>query len=172
MLTFKRVDSVESIAEVAGLALEIWQEYYVPIVGQKQVDYMLEQFQSERAVAAQLAQSFEYYLVCQNRGNAGYFAVVPDAEKAALMLSKIYVRKSERGHGLGKKILEFIEDLGQKRGIKMLWLTVNKNNADSIAWYSLMGFRNAGAVIQNIGGGFVMDDFRMEKTLAPNLVQA
>jgi len=165
MLLFRPVDSVESIAEVARLAREIWQEYYVPIIGQKQVDYMLEQFQSERAVTAQLAQSYEYYLVCHDRGNAGYFAIVPNAGEATLLLSKIYVRKSERGHGFGKKILEFVEDLAQKRAIKLLWLTVNKNNGASISWYSRMGFRNAGVVLQDIGAGFVMDDFRMIKTI-------
>jgi ribosomal protein S18 acetylase RimI-like enzyme len=81
------------------------------------------------------------------------------------MISKLYVRKSERGHGLGKKTLRFVENLGLQRGITRIWLTVNKNNAHSIAWYSRMGFRNAGSIIQDIGGGFVMDDFRLEKTI-------
>jgi ribosomal protein S18 acetylase RimI-like enzyme len=81
------------------------------------------------------------------------------------MLSKLYVRKSERGHGLGKKTLQFLENLSRQRGIMRLWLTVNKNNSRSIAWYSRMGFRNAESIIQDIGGGFVMDDFRLEKTI-------
>jgi ribosomal protein S18 acetylase RimI-like enzyme len=165
--TFQPVDSAERIAEVARLAREIWQEHYVSIIGQNQVDYMLEKFQSEQAVAAQLAQAHEYYLVARDREYAGYLAVVPNATEGTLMLSKIYVRKSQRGHGLGKELLQFVEGLGLKRGLKVLWLTVNKNNAHSIAWYSRLGFRNAGSVIQDIGGGFVMDDFRMEKTLAP-----
>ena len=165
MLTFQQVDSAERIAEVVRLAREIWQEHYVPIIGQKQVDYMLEKFQSERAIAAQLAQAYQYYLFARDRKNAGYVATLPNATEATLMLSKIYVRKSERGCGLGKKALQFIEDLGKKRGLKLLWLTVNKNNDDSIAWYSRMGFRKVGAVIQDIGAGFVMDDFRMEKPL-------
>jgi len=46
-----------------------------------------------------------------------------------------------------------------------MWLTVNKNNSHSIAWYSRMGFTNAGPILQDIGGGFVMDDFRMEKSI-------
>jgi len=166
MITFLPVDSAERIAEVVRLAREIWQEYYVPIIGQKQVDYMLETFQSESAVTAQLAQAYEYYLVARDRENAGYVALVPSRSEATLMLSKIYVRKSQRGYGIGKAVLQFVEDLCLRRGIKVLWLTVNKNNADSIAWYSCMGFRNAGPAIQDIGSGFVMDDFRMEKTLA------
>jgi hypothetical protein len=27
-----------------------------------------------------------------------------------------------------------------------------------------MGFKNAGSIVQDIGGGFVMDDFRFEKS--------
>jgi hypothetical protein len=28
-----------------------------------------------------------------------------------------------------------------------------------------MGFRNTGPIVQDIGGGFVMDDFRLEKMI-------
>jgi ribosomal protein S18 acetylase RimI-like enzyme len=66
---------------------------------------------------------------------------------------------------LGKEMLRFVEDLCRERGIEKIWLTVNKNNADSVAWYSRMGFKNVGPIVQDIGGGFVMDDFRFEKTI-------
>jgi len=165
MTGFQAVHSKEQIADVVRLAREIWQEHYVPIIGQKQVDYMLEKFQSERAVMRQLGESYEYYLVIHHAQSAGYVAVVPDRSGSTLMISKLYVRKSERGHGLGKNTLRFVEDLCLQRGSTMIWLTVNKNNAHSIAWYSRMGFRNAGPIIQDIGNGFVMDDFRLEKTI-------
>jgi GNAT superfamily N-acetyltransferase len=164
MTTFQAVRSKEQIAAVVRLAREIWQEHYLPIIGQEQVDYMLEKFQSERALVEQLGESYEYYLVVHHEQIVGYVAVVPDNSEPSLMLSKLYVRKSERGHGLGKKTLRFVENLSLQRGITRIWLTVNKNNAPSIAWYSRMGFINAGAIIQDIGSGFVMDDFRLEKT--------
>jgi len=165
MTGFQAVHSKEQIADVVRLAREIWQEHYVPIIGQKQIDYMLEKFQSERAVIDQLGESYEYYIVIHRGQSAGYVAVVPNSSASALMISKLYVRKSERGHGLGKRTLRFVENLCLQRGITMIWLTVNKNNARSIAWYSRMGFRNAGPTIQDIGGGFIMDDFRLEKTI-------
>jgi ribosomal protein S18 acetylase RimI-like enzyme len=58
-----------------------------------------------------------------------------------------------------------VEELSLKRGIKMIWLTVNKNNSPSLAWYLRMGFANAGPTIQDIGEGYIMDDFRLEKGL-------
>jgi GNAT superfamily N-acetyltransferase len=165
MISFQPVHSEAQIADVARLAREIWQEHYVPIIGQAQVDYMLENFQSETALSKQLQQAYEYYLITNNRQSAGYLAIVPGQNDASLMLSKLYVRKSERGRGLGKQGLHFVEDLCAKRAVNLLWLTVNKHNADSIAWYSQMGFTNAGSIIQDIGSGFVMDDFRFEKAI-------
>jgi ribosomal protein S18 acetylase RimI-like enzyme len=165
MAEFRQVIVDVDIAEVARLAREIWPEHYLPIIGQDQVDYMLEKFQSRSAIARQIAQKHEYYLVLDHGQSAGYVAFVPDAGESKLLLSKIYIRKELRGRGLGEKTLEFVEDICRKRGITIIWLTVNKNNASSIAWYERMGFTNIGPTIQYIGKGFVMDDFIMEKTI-------
>ncbi len=67
---------------------------------------------------------------------------------------------------LSKNPLSLNYDTVSKRGIKMIWLQVNKNNVHSIAWYLRMGFRNVRSAVQDIGGGFVMDDFRMEKMIS------
>ena len=166
MAEFKQVRSEEEIAEVARLAREIWQEHYVPIIGQDQVAYMLEKFQSMGAIIHQIAQKYEYYLVLDRGQSAGYVGVVPDTGESKLLLSKIYIRKELRGRGLGKEALEFVEEICRQRGITTIWLTVNKNNAQSIAWYGQMGFANAGPTVQDIGGGFVMDDFIMERTIS------
>jgi ribosomal protein S18 acetylase RimI-like enzyme len=165
MISFIEVHFEQQIADIANLAQEIWQEHYLPIIGQEQIDYMLEKFQCEGAIAKQLADGYEYYSVNYGGHHVGYMAVISNVNKSSLMISKIYVLKSNRGSGLGKKMLQFIEDLCQQRKIKKIWLTVNKHNRYSIKWYSQMGFTNTGSVIQDIGAGFEMDDFRMEKTL-------
>lgn len=164
MAYFQSVHTPEHCAQVAQLAREIWREHYLPIIGQNQVDYMLKKFQSAPAILEQIGKSHEYFLVVQDDRNAGYIAVVPSG-KGQMLLSKLYVLKSERGHGLGKKALQFVEGLCRERGITLLWLTVNKNNVHSIDWYFRMGFNNTGSTIQDIGGGFVMDDFRLEKEI-------
>ena len=165
MIDIIKVHSKSQIADVAHLAREIWQEHYVPIIKQKQVDYMLDKYQSEPAIVDQLANAYQYYIVSRDIKNIGYIAVIPNEKMASLMISKIYVKKSERGQGLGQMMLEFVENLCQQCCIKTIWLTVNKNNRRSIAWYLRMGFTNAGPTLQDIGEGFVMDDFRMEKTI-------
>jgi hypothetical protein len=63
MTEFRRVKSKKDIAEVARLAHEIWNEHYVSIIGQAQVDYMVKNFQSASAIAVQIAGGYEYYLI-------------------------------------------------------------------------------------------------------------
>lgn len=163
MIDLIKVSSEKNITDVAHLACEIWREHYTPIIGPEQVDYMLQKFQSASAITEQLARGYEYFIITRNDNPAGYAAIVPEAEK--MMLSKIYVKKAMRGTGLGQKMLELVENICRERGINSIWLTVNKNNLNSIEWYTRMGFINAGPTVQDIGNGFIMDDYRLEKTL-------
>jgi len=80
-----------------------------------------------------------------------------------LFLSKIYIEASKRGKGLGKKAIQFLENLAANHKLGEISLTVNKNNIKTIKAYEKMGFKNLGPVIQNIGNGFIMDDFKMGK---------
>ncbi len=165
MTEFRRVKSKKDIAETARLAHEIWNEHYTKIIGQAQVDYMVKNFQSASAISAQIAIKYDYYLILHNNEPVGYLAVVPDPAKSSLQLSKLYIHKGLRGLGLGKEALDFTEKLCRQAKIGTLWLTVNKYNADSIAWYERLGFAKAGEIVMEIGGGYMMDDFRMEKVV-------
>jgi diamine N-acetyltransferase len=164
-MTFRRVYSPADIATVSELAHEIWNEHYVSIIGQDQVDYMVERFQSRRAIRDQIESGTEYYLIMDGRRSVGYLAVVPEPGEVSLLLSKIYVKKQSRGLRFGKLAVRFTEELCRERKIRTIWLTVNKQNKESIAWYEHMGFISAGPTTQDIGGGYVMDDFKFEKSV-------
>jgi GNAT superfamily N-acetyltransferase len=167
-LQFVPVRTPEQLAIVAALAHEIWYEFYVPLIGQAQVDYMVGKFQNAAAMQAQIDEGYEYFLVKQEgtvgpARDVGYCAVQEQADNA-LFLSKFYLHKSARGSGTGRKCMEFIEGLARRRGLSLLWLTVNKGNP-SVQAYQRLGFRIAADLVMDIGGGFVMDDYRMEKPL-------
>ena len=44
-MTIEKVLTKTQIETVAGLAFEIWNQHFIPIIGKAQVDYMLEKFQ-------------------------------------------------------------------------------------------------------------------------------
>ncbi|MFA7172277.1 MAG: GNAT family N-acetyltransferase [Kiritimatiellia bacterium] len=166
MFKIRRVVTEQDVAEVADLAREIWSQHYLPIIGQEQVDYMLGKHQSVPAITGQIAEGYEYYLAVNQEVPAGYLALVPDVAASTLMISKIYVKRGLRGQRIGSKMLALAERLCAERGLTSLWLTVNKHNSNSIAWYERSGFVNAGTLVADIGGGFVMDDFKMTKRLS------
>jgi L-amino acid N-acyltransferase YncA len=126
---------------------------------------MLDKFQSVAAMTRQIADGYEYYLVMREGGSVGYFALVPNVAERDVMLSKIYVRQAQRGGGIGKAILGFVEGRCLELGLKEVWLTVNRNNAGSIAFYRKRGFVEAGSIVQDIGNGYVMDDYKMVKVV-------
>ncbi len=148
---------------VGSLAREIWTEHYIPIIGREQVEYMLSKFQSKQAIKEQIASGLLYFLIQEGRDFIGYIAIQSRGDE--LFLSKIYVRSSHRAKGLGKKALQFVETIARDRGLRKITLTVNKNNTGAIRAYEKIGFRNVGSLVQDIGGGFVMDDYAMEKAM-------
>jgi len=164
---FVPAGSAAELAAIAQLAREIWYEYYVPLIGKAQVDYMVERFQSPSALQQQVAEGYEYFMMRQDGaagGALGYIAVQAQPAQRQLFISKLYLHRNTRGRGTGRVAMEFIEQLALSRDIALLWLTVNKGN-QAVQFYEQLGFHNAGAIVTDIGNGFVMDDFRMEKRL-------
>src|SRR5262249_15057516 len=117
------------------------------------------------AMANQLREGYEYFLTGRDGRDIGYCAVQPEPASRSLFLSKLYLLRDARGGGTGRVCMEFIEQLARRGGLNLLWLTVNKGNP-AVKAYQRLGFRIAADLVMDIGGGFVMNDFRMEKSLA------
>ncbi len=148
---------------IADLAKTIWTNHYTPIIGEQQVAYMLDKFQSTKAVKDQIEKGHRYYLLEHEGISVGYFSFNMDQD--FLFLSKLYVLKSVRGNGIGRAALLFIEAQVKSLQLKKIRLTVNKYNTNSIKAYGKMGFINIEEVVMDIGNGYVMDDYVLEKII-------
>ena len=153
-----------SLQAIAGLAKKIWTEHYLPILGQQQIDYMLERFQSVHAMQCQITEEgYEYYLIRLDGQNAGYIGVKPDEK--GLFLSKLYVDKAFRRRGIAARVLNVLTGRCLTESRPVIWLTVNKYNEGSIAAYRALGFSIVRDEVTDIGNGYVMDDYIMEKNV-------
>ena len=157
------ITTKSQIKAIENLAYEIWHEHYTPIIGKAQVDYMLAKFQSVNAIMKQINNGFLYFLCEQENEPVGYMSVNVKGEE--LFLSKIYVASVNRRNGYGRKMLAFLEDLARGKGLSKISLMVNIHNSNSIKMYEKVGFHICGTAVQDIGNGFVMDDYKMEKRL-------
>lgn len=157
MLTFKKIEN-NQIKELASLASAIWHEYWTCLLSPEQIDYMVENFQSENAIKNQIEnENYTYYFIIQNGKKTGYFGI--SEKNDYLFLSKLYIKKEFRHKGLGTKAFDKIKELANGKPIR---LTVNKYNTNSINAYKKWGFKTIDAVVTDIGSGFVMDDYIME----------
>ncbi len=146
---------------VAAIAREVWNEHYSAILTREQIEYMLEKFQSAGAILRQIEeQRYGYFLLASPRP-FGYFAI--KEESGSLFLSKFYILKEFRGKGCASAGFDFMEEFAAGRGLSKIWLTVNRENAESISVYRHKGYEIVREQVADIGNGFVMDDYIMEK---------
>ena len=155
------LEKVNDIKLLADLASEIWHEYWPCLLTDAQIDYMVDKFQSEKAIIEQIQnQNYTYYFLIQDGKIAGYTGVAPKEDY--LFLSKLYLKKEFRHKGLGEKAFDKIKNSGSQK----IRLTVNKHNTSAYNAYLKYGFKVIDSVVTDIGSGFVMDDFIMEYELA------
>ena len=163
MIEIKPAKSQPDFEIISQLAFVIWEEHYTKIIGPAQVEYMLHKFQSATAIENQVVEGFQYYLVFTDKIPVGYLSF--NKKENTLFLSKIYVLSIERGKGVGKFMMEFLGQKAADLNLQSISLTVNKSNTKSIDAYKKMGFVKIESIITDIGSGFVMDDFVMNKEI-------
>lgn len=151
------------------LATTIWRQHYAGIISAAQIAHMLAVRFSDGALRAQARAPGRWIEMLRVSGlPVGYCGCdVADGDgveaAAALKLGQLYVLQSHRGMGLGKFMLGRIEDRARLLGRGVLFLQVNKRNTQAIGFYESQGFRIAREAVVDIGSGFVMDDYVMEK---------
>lgn len=169
--TFEAVHGEVAQQSLAELADEIWHEYWPSIIGAEQTDYMVEQFQSLDAIKRDMAEhNYEYWFVKAGDDGrvVGFTGGHNDEDGERFYISKIYVKKDERGKHFASDIIAFYTNLCRERGFKAMYLNVNKYNELGIRAYEGKGFVTIESVVNDIGSGFVMDDYVMQKDVSTN----
>ena len=154
------VTNIELVYSVYAVAEAIWEQHYTPIIGEDQVEYMIEKFLSPDAIVEQINSGYEYFLFSYDYTFAGFAAIEERGDE--LFLSKLYVDEEFRGKGIGKYMFQKFVEIAKMRNLKKIWLTCNRNNTNSIAIYEHLGFKKVREEVTDIGNGFVMDDFIFE----------
>ena len=165
-IVIKKSETPEHYKIIGALADEIWNECYISIISKEQIEYMVKNFQSESIIKEQSENGYLYFIAEYDGTYAGYCCIVP--EDNSVFLSKFYIKKEFRGMGIAKKLLKYALKPFSSQELLRVHLTVNKYNTNSIAVYKKMGFEIFNECVNDIGNGFVMDDFEMECFLQPN----
>lgn len=160
-MIIKIAQSNEDIKKIAELANVIWHEFFTCILSDEQIDYMVEKYQSYPAITKAVNEDgYRYYMAYDGDDLCGYLGI-HDEGGDTIFISKVYVRADKRKRGIASLMLDRLsEDFPDA---KKWYLTVNRHNSGSIAVYEKRGFYKAREQVADIGNGFVMDDYVMEK---------
>ncbi|MGE5492246.1 MAG: N-acetyltransferase family protein [Actinomycetota bacterium] len=152
------------VPAISALAREIWQATYPGIITQEQIDFMLEQRYGVERLYDDLEQADKWLdqAFCDGRRIGFAFSEI---YKGEFKLDKLYIHPDVQRRGVGGQLIEHVAQRAKKLGYPVVILAVNKRNEKAIGSYKKYGFAVRDAIVDDIGGGFVMDDYIMEKKL-------
>ena len=155
--------NITDVPLIMTLAKQIWPQTYQQILSPQQIRYMMNMIYSEKALKNQMQDGHQFMIVYNASIPVG-FASFSEIEPTVFKLQKIYLLPNQQGRGTGRFTIEQVIEEIKPRGATALRLNVNKHNKAK-SFYERLGFTVISDVKIDIGNGYVMDDYVMEKKL-------
>jgi N-acetylglutamate synthase-like GNAT family acetyltransferase len=147
---------------IRELTFRVWPQTYESILSPEQIDYMLEMMYSEASLEKQMTQDGCQFIIVYENGNPVGFASYSEEEAQRWKLNKIYVLQNQQGKGTGKHVINYIIEEIKNQNANSLFLQVNRYN-NAKAFYEKLGFIEIDFINLDIGNGYFMNDYVMEK---------
>lgn len=150
---------------IQELAYSIWPIAYSKILSKEQLCYMMEKFYSLEALIEQMDKRKQVFLLIQEEDEfVGFASYEINIEKRKTKIHKLYVLPKTQGKGFGVELMNEIEKRAIKANDKIVFLNVNRFNKAQ-HFYTKLGFEIAFEEDIEIGNGYLMEDFVMEKII-------
>ena len=152
------------VPAISALAREIWQATYPGIITQDQIDFMLEQRYGHERLYDDL-EDVHKWLDQAFFGDRRVETAISEIYKGEFKLDKLYIHPDVQRQGVGGQLIAHVAARAKKEGYPCVVLAVNKRNEKAINSYKKYGFAVREAIVDDIGGGYVMGDFVVEEKL-------
>ncbi len=156
----------ENFTSIRAIAKEVWPVTFATILSKEQIDYMLEMMYSVPTLQKQAKEKgSRFILAVENEIPVGFATYEFNYnKKPKTKIHKIYILPNHQGKNVGKTLMDFVASEAKARHQKGLLLNVNKYNT-AIRFYERIGFTITNEEVIDIGSGYVMDDYIMEKSI-------
>ncbi|WP_316819399.1 GNAT family N-acetyltransferase [Pedobacter gandavensis] len=155
----------KDLSSIQEIAKKTWGPTYSGIISQEQIDYMLEKMYNKGVLLEQLLAGYVFLIAELEDKDVGFasYSKLGDSN-VVYKLHKLYVLPEAHGKGLGKLLINEVFDKVKEAGGKSLELNVNRANK-STEFYKNAGFKIKETVNLDIGNGFFMNDYVLEKAI-------
>ena len=153
---------------IRDIAYQTWPSTFGEILSPSQISYMLDMMYSLDALKTQIKDKSHVFLLAQDTENKEYLGYISYefdyGGQSRTKIHKIYLLPVSQGKGVGRLLIDKVAELGIDHKNANLTLNVNRYNK-AIQFYERMGFTIVGNETIDIGDGFLMEDFIMEKPI-------
>lgn len=158
--------TTDHIYNIQVLSNVIWPATFSNILSQEQISYMMDMMYSTSSLEKQMNELNHHYLLAKEDGEyLGYLSYELNYKGTPITkIHKIYVLPSIQGKGVGRLFIDAVSKLALKNNNTLLSLNVNRYNK-AIDFYKRMGFDFFTSENIDIGNGFLMEDYVMNKDL-------
>lgn len=156
--------AISDIKQIQNIVNITWPITYGEILSKEQLDYMLGLFYSTEALTEQYEKKVQlFYMIYDDETNIGFIGIEHNYnEEAVTKIHKIYLLPETQGKGIGKKVIDEIAKMALDNNSTTLVLNVNRFNS-ALSFYKKIGFEIKETVDIEIGNGYLMEDYVMEK---------
>lgn len=158
--------TIKDFKTIQEIAYKSWMDTYGDILSKEQIDYMLNLFYSDKTLIENLNEKGHHFLLVNNGAVCLGFASYEHnyLNKKITRLHKIYLLPEAQGKGMGKLLIDTIENLAKENHSVAISLNVNKYNK-AFSFYKKIGFEMVSEEALLLDHGYKMEDYKMEKML-------
>jgi ribosomal protein S18 acetylase RimI-like enzyme len=151
---------------IQDIAHQTWPIAYGEILSKAQLDYMLDAFYNEESLKDSVLNKGHHFLLAKEGEETLGFASYEHHynQKKQTKIHKIYILPQTQGKGIGKILIDFVENIAKENDSTALSLNVNRFNK-ALHFYQKLGFEIVEEVNVELDHGYLMEDYVMEKKL-------
>ena len=153
-----RICTTEDIEKLMEIGEKTFRETFEGENTQEDMEnYCRENFNYEKISLEINDKNSRYFVFEEENQVVGYMKVnffgsqTEDGYENSLELQRIYVLKSYKGKGIGKKFMEAAINLARENNLEYVWLGVWKHNYKAIEFYKKKGFEKFGEHVFVLG---------------------
>ncbi len=157
--------SLKDVVLINKLAEQVWEPTYKDILSVAQLEYMFGMMYSPKSITEQLETKGHQFLLIKDETNYyGFASYEINCRPGITKIHKLYILPESQGKGVGRLLLAAIEREARNNGNTTITLNVNRFNT-ALNFYNKTGFIKVGTEDIDIGSGYLMEDYIMEKEI-------